>query len=231
MRIRIFPVDITYGIVNNEPEIRVFGVDEEGKHVAVAHRGFRPYFYAVLSDDKAISGLRRVRNVIDVAVEEKKLFGRPLRVAKITVTTPDKVREARERAAAIAGVQDVLEADIRFTLRYMIDKGIKPGWMEYEAEQSTGFGVGVDAFYRAISDPVQVETTLVPPLRYIAFDMEVYNPFGSPSPERDPIIIISMMDWSGNVKLLINDGDEGKLIRDFVREVNELNPDILFGYN
>jgi DNA polymerase I len=231
LRIRIFPVDITYGIVNNEPEIRVFGVSEDGKHVAVAHRGFRPYFYAILSNEEAVSELRRMRNVISIEIEERKLFGKPVKVAKIIVTTPDKVRDARERAATIKGVQDVLEADIRFTLRYMIDKGIKPGWMEFEAEPSDGFGTGIDAFYRATSDPVQVESTLVPPLRYVAFDIEVYNPFGSPSPERDPIIIISMMDWSGNIKLLVNDGDEGKLIRDFVRELNELNPDILFGYN
>ncbi len=231
MRIKVFPVDVTYAVTESEPEIRVFGVDPAGRPIAIAHRGFRPYFYAVVEGEEALARLKRMKDVISVHGDNKKLFGRPIDVAKVIVTAPDKVREARERAKAVAGVKDVLEADIRFTLRYMIDKGIKPGWVEYEVEEGGWLGRGVEASYRALGDPVQLDSMDVPQLKYVALDIETYNPRGTPSPERDPVIIISLMDWNGNVYLFINEGDEGKMIGEFVSKFNELNPDIVFGYN
>lgn len=113
-----------------------------------------------------------MKDVISVSKESKKLFGRPIDVIRVTVTSPpDKVREARERAKAVTGgVKDVLEADIRFTLRYMIDKGIKPGWVEYEVEEGGQLGRGgVEASYRALGDPVQLDSIDVPHLKYVAW--------------------------------------------------------------
>ncbi|KUO90949.1 MAG: hypothetical protein AT713_05450, partial [Caldivirga sp. JCHS_4] len=119
---RIYLIDITYGLVGNSPEIRMFGVDEDGEKVVVLDRGFRPYFYVIPEEgfeEQVAKVAGRMQGVVKAEVVDRRMFGKPIKAVKVTVTVPDKVRELRDRVKSIQHVKDVLEADIRFYIRYM----------------------------------------------------------------------------------------------------------------
>lgn len=237
MEKRIYLIDITYGLVGNSPEIRMFGVDEDGKKVVVLDRGFRPYFYVVPEDgaeEQVARAIGRMQNVVKVEVVERRIFGKGVKVIKVTVTIPEKVRELREMVKAIPHVKDVLEADIRFYIRYMIDNDIRPGWLMFSSLKplSTRIG-GVSDVYLTEGPPVSLDLGLMPKLSYMALDIEVYNPRGTPDPRRDPVIVIALANHNGDVKILTL--DKYRTERDMFNElnsvVNEWDPDIIFGYN
>ncbi|WP_291998749.1 DNA polymerase domain-containing protein [Caldivirga sp.] len=237
MEKRVYLVDITYGLIGNSPEIRMFGVDENGEKLVILDRGFRPYFYVIPEDgfENQIAGaIGKMQNVIKTEVTERRIFGKPIKAIKVTVTIPDKVRELRDRVKSIQHVKDVLEADVRFYIRYMIDNDVKPGWLMFSnlKPMSTKIG-GISNVYLTEAPPTSIDVGLMPKLDYAALDIEVYNPRGTPDPRRDPIIVIALANHKGDVKLLTLDNykHEREMISDMVSVINEWDPDILFGYN
>jgi len=232
MEVKFWLLDATYGVVSGHPEVRLFGVTENDERIVVLDDSFRPYFYVVASDPEEVR--RRLRDVVNVELVRRKLLGRDVEVVKVTLTLPEKVREAREAAKRIPGVSEVLEADIRFYMRYLLDMGVKPSnWVIVDhCEEVSARGYSVDLACRAKSRPRMVEDHKLPRLRIMAFDIEVYNPRGTPNPSRDPIIIIAVMSGDGLRIFSVDDEkDDSRIIRDFVSYVRDYDPDIILGYN
>ncbi|RLG86009.1 MAG: DNA polymerase II, partial [Thermoprotei archaeon] len=128
----------------------------------------------------------------------------------------------------------VLEADIRFAMRYLIDKGITPcSWFEVEAEEvSKSPAYRVNAEYVVKGNPKPIPKHIPPKLKVMAFEIEVYNPRGSPRSKVDPVIIIAVRTDAGVVKQFLSDGkSDAKPIREFINFVLEYDPDIIVGYN
>ncbi|MEM1523288.1 MAG: 3'-5' exonuclease, partial [Thermofilaceae archaeon] len=128
-------LDASYDVMGGIPEVRLWGIDRSGERVVVLDRSFRPYIY-VLPDEgaeeraaKRIAGIGGKFGVIGVEIVDKKYFGKPVKAVKVTLMSPRVVPQLREAVAKLEGVREVLEADIRFYMRYMIDKGVRPcGW-------------------------------------------------------------------------------------------------------
>ena len=239
-------LDITYAVSQKGLEIRMYGIDRSGQRVLVIDRGFRPYFYALLKPgtDPA-QALERIRKRLEgkgaIAFEhcKKKLFGKERDVVKITAKIPEKVRELRELVKQIPEVEDSVEADIRFYMRYLIDHDLRPcAWIYAdqveELDKKDYPEQRVDKIYLLKTRPrVLHEKTLTPNLRVMAFDIEVYNPRGTPHPDKDPVIIISTCVDGEKVRQFIVDDSKNdkKIIREFVQYVNEYDPDVIVGYN
>ncbi len=238
-KLEFWLLDINYDVVGGVPEIRMWGVDTEGRRVVVIDRSFRPYFYVVVSDwgEKQAETLRRALapyGVTSLEPVEKRLFGRPVKAVKVTLTNPRLVPKARESAARVSFVQDVLEADIRFYMRYMVDNGILPSaWHTVDVEEADKPKQwAVDAVYVAKSPPKPLsEDRQPPPLRVAAFDIECYNRYGEPDPERDPVIIIGVADGSDVKLLTAEDKSDARLLREFVALISRIDPDVIVGYN
>lgn len=240
-KLRFWVLDVNYEMVGDVPEIRIWGISEGGERVVVLDRSFRPYFYVLPRSEEEIGDvlsrigkLKARYRILKAEVVERKYFGRPVKVIKVTCQVPRLVPEIREEASRIPGVLDVLEADIRFYMRYMIDMGIFPSsWHEVEAEEEpNGRGWAVDRVYLASSPPKFLTSDNPPPLRIYAFDIECYNPLGEPKPARDPVIVIAGMKDSGEVKLFKSaDKRDADVIRSFVSDVREYDPDVIVGYN
>lgn len=233
---RIYLVDVTYGIVGNTPEVRMFGVTEGGERVVIVDRGFRPYFYAIPeegSEEAVARQISRMPNVVKAEVVERRMYGRPVKAVKVTVTIPEKVRELRDRVKELPKVKDVVEADIRFYLRYMVDNGIRPGWLEFDRVKELDVKIGGLKTYITESPPRNVEEAKLPPLRYVALDIEVYNPRGTPDYRRDPIIVIGLANERDEYRILTLDNypNERRFIEEFTAIIREWDPDIVFGYN
>ncbi len=241
VKLKFWILDVNYDVVGEVPEVRLWGIDDSGRRVVVIDRSFRPYFYARLGSstdvDLVIKSIKRLAGrykILKIEPLEKKYFGKPVKVLKITCQIPKLVPQLREEVAKIKGVEEVLEADIRFYMRYMIDNDIYPcAWHEVEAEElPKTHGWRVDAVYLAKHPPRFVEAGMPPKLRVLAFDIECYNPVGEPNPLRDPVIVIAVKRSDGVTKIFhAEDKDDRKVLEQFVKEVIEFDPDVIVGYN
>ncbi len=186
MGLTLWLLDVTYGIVGNAPEIRLFGITNDGKRALVLDRSFRPYFYVLASGDvnAVFTNVKRKfeGRVLSVEVVKRRLFGNEVDAIKVTATIPEKIRELRELAAEIPGVEDVLEADIRFSQRYLLDMSIKPSnWVVVDQCEEVKGNYQVDLVCLAKTRPRMIEEHRLPSFRILVFDIEVYNPRGMPS--------------------------------------------------
>ena len=236
---RFWLLDASYDVVGGAPEVRLWGIADDGRRIVVVDKSFRPYIYVLPKGDvkrvvERISRYANKYNILSIERVSKKYFGRPVEALKITLASPRIVPQLREAIARLEGVEEVLEADIRFYMRYMIDNDIHPcGWHEVEVEEVINERKWrVDAVYLAKSTPRYLGSSNPPELRVYAFDIECYNPYGEPNPERDPIIVITVKRSDGQVKTFVaDDKNDREAIRQFVEDLLSFDPDVVVGYN
>ncbi|MGB9708960.1 DNA-directed DNA polymerase [Infirmifilum uzonense] len=233
-------LDVSYDVVNGVPEVRLWGISEAGERIVVIDKSFRPYFYVLPAGEKITDELLRSLQtslskikVLSLERVEKKYFGKPVEVVKITLSDPRSVPEAREAAAKAKGVKEVLEADIRFYMRYMVDNDVRPSaWHSVKVKEAEKPRVWrVDRVFEAVTPPEPVEEQRLPGLKVYAFDIECYNKFGEPDPERDNIVLISRATRNGIETFEAEDKNDSRLIREFVDDLLEEDPDVIVGYN
>jgi replicative DNA polymerase I (EC 2.7.7.7) len=233
VELKIWPLDVTYSVVGGVPEVRIFAISEDGRRVVVVDRAFRPYFYVDCPscEESAIKvALSKTAPVEAVELAERRFLGRPKRFLKVVAKIPEDVRRLREAALGIAGVSGVYEADIRFYMRYMIDKGVVPcSWNVVEAEEAGKLAQLPTYVAREWRGAV---AGFPPSLRVLAFDIEVYNERGSPDPARDPVILLAVKTSDGHEEVFEANGrDDRGVLREFVEFVKRYDPDVLVGYN
>ncbi len=231
--------DFSYDVEEQVPIIYVWAVDEEGNRVVLLETEFRPYFYAVIDESMEKEIIAKIKKlskpvspILSVEPMVKNYFGKPVKVLKITTQIPIYVRQYREEVAKIEGVKMVLEADIRFYMRYAIDNDLRPfTWIRAEVEEVENTEkLRVHKVFK-LKRILERDLDLKPPkLRVMALDIEVYNKYGAPNPRRDPIIIIGV--WTENgLKQFLNDGYDKEPLKQFVQFVQEYDPDVILGYN
>ncbi|MEM0179314.1 MAG: 3'-5' exonuclease, partial [Fervidicoccaceae archaeon] len=129
------PLDVSYEIEGKKPKIVIWSKLRDGKNAVIEDWRFRPYFYAlpvqkseiiekVKKDIERICNSKRISSKI--SIEKRKYFGKEMDVLKVEVEIPEQVRLLRDSIRSIPNIYDVLEADVRFSLRYMIDHDMKP---------------------------------------------------------------------------------------------------------
>ncbi len=240
----MYILDASYEVYGSEPHVLIWGISEDGKRVLLRDRRFRPYFYALV-DPNYIDKVKEIENAIKqlskpkspitrVDLVKRKFFGREVSALRIETCIPEYVREYREAVKKIPGIIDVLEADIRFAMRYLIDNDILPcTWHRFKVvERGKPRNYRVDEEYEVVEVLDCVDRIEIPKLRVLAFDIEVYNPRGTPKPVRDPVIIIAIKTDRGDVELFTAEGkDDRKPIKEFIEFVQSYDPDIIVGYN
>ncbi len=233
-------LDLSYEIHGKTPVVTIWAKSKNGSTILLQDRRFRPYFYVLLQDkanvtevkNKILSSSLPRSPITKIEETEKKLFGNRVRVLRVETLIPETVREYRERVKRIDGVKDVLEADVRYAMRYMIDKNIKPfAWYKAKAIELGDKSYRASRVYEFLEDPVEIEARIeMPRLSLLAFDIEVYNPTGSPRASKDPIIIVGLLD-GGFHQILASDHSDRELLERFRDAVLKLDPDIIVGYN
>ncbi|NAZ11674.1 MAG: DNA polymerase II [Desulfurococcales archaeon] len=236
-------LDNTYEVVGKEPWIILWCKNEKGEPIVIIDRSFRPYFYVLPEQGseerigeliKRIYGLSKPRSpIISVDIVEKKYFGKPVKALKVTTVIPEAVREYREEVKELPYVKEVLEADVRFSLRYLIDKDLKPfRWYTADVEEANLPGYRVSKTYFLVGNLKEVPGTVtLRDLSLMAIDIEVYNAYGTPNPSRDPVIIIGVIDKDEAVQFVSQDKNDKDLIIKFIEYIRSKDPDIIVGYN
>ncbi len=240
MKLTLWLLDVNSEAKNGQPEIWLWGIDRSGQRVLVIDRNFRDYFYAVIEETanakKVAEGIAQQQSVSIVKLEvvERKLFGKPVNAVKVYCRNLNDVPKCARELRSFEGVKDCLEDDIRYSMRYLIDDNTVPcGWHEIEVTEETNTRkVQVSKVYRAQSFPKLLESTEVPKLKVLGFSTIFYSKEGSPKPDRNPVVMLSVATNSGEERQFLVDEDrnDGPVIEDFVSYVRHFDPDIVVGY-
>lgn len=253
--LEFYPLDFDYTVENNEAVIRIYGITKDGKRVILLDNSFKPYFYAVFEQDadfnkilKKITEIKvqtneRVISVIGVEKVTKNLFGKKLIAVKIIVQLPQDIGVIKEELKKIEEYEDRLEYDIPFVRRYIIDKKITPlSYMRASGENISNYPVKAD-FVINLKEMAEVGQENITNPKIMVFDIETYNPLGTPRANVDPIIMISFMLNNGKKKVITwkkfeNSPDyvefvdsELDLIERTIKFIEEEMPTFIFGYN
>jgi DNA polymerase, archaea type len=246
---RFVLLDIDYITENDRAVIRLFGKlkgDGEGKSIIVLDKSFKPYIYVVPNDEeRCIEDLNEF-DVEMVGWARKRYMGETKDFLKVTLYHPQDVPKLRDKIRSLDSVMDIMEHDIPFYRRYLIDKAIFPMAEvlvngECLDNNSVNFKCGNDiCIFEMKGDPKPIDSEF-PELKTLSFDIEVHNPKGMPQAEEDPIIMISLSSNQGLKKVFSTKKSsfefvetlktEAHMLERFVEVVKSENPDLLIGYN
>ncbi len=246
---RFVLLDIDYITENDKAVIRLFGKlkgDEEGKSIIVLDKSFKPYIYVVPNDEEQCIEDLNEFDVEMVGWARKGYMGENKDFLKVTLYHPQDVPKLRDKIRSIDSVKDIMEHDIPFYRRYLIDKAIFPMAEvlvngECLDNNSVNFMCESDVcVFEMKGDPKPIDSEF-PELKTLSFDIEVHNPKGMPQAEEDPIIMISLSSNQGLQTVLSTKKSslefvetlktEAHMLERFVEIVKSENPDLLIGYN
>lgn len=213
--------------VERVPVVHLYGRFENGETFLIRDDRPRPEFYI-----RTVDAARALADNITATATDKRAFD-DSPVSRVTVSTPPDVPPLRDRLHA-AGIE-TFEADVRFAVRYLIERGIKGG-CHIEGEAKRGSRIDWE-FDNPTLGPAQV--TIVP--RVLAFDIETDG-------KSEKLLAISLYaiakDRSLIDEVLIVDGslrampekaircvNEYAALQLFCERVTEIDPDVITGWN
>ncbi len=248
---------------HDRPVIRLWCKSKDGADFVVLDNTFEPYFYAfpysnaqfydhhesdVADKKRLIEEICIYREDEEIGVKrvefcQRNLLGITRQGLKIFVAHPSHVPLLREEVRRVGLI--VLEADILFAIRYLIDKRLRPfDGVTVEGEEIDSYSAHTTDRKAILASNVSYKKmagSKLPALKILAFDCEMaIQGHGMPSPRRDPIIIISVAyneaDETKSRLFVITDedfeaGDDATVLRDFLAFIEEFQPEIIVGYN
>src|SRR5664280_1312158 len=126
---RFVLLDIDYITEDDKAVIRLFGKlkgNEEGKSLIVLDRSFKPYIYVVPYDEEQCIEDLNEFDIEMVGWARKGYMGEKKDFLKVTLNHPQDVPKLRDKIRSLDSVKDIMEHDIPFYRRYLIDKAIFP---------------------------------------------------------------------------------------------------------
>jgi DNA polymerase-2 len=228
MKVRGFVFQANYRVVSGPtgarvPVVYLYGCLEDGGTFLVRDDRQRPYFYVRAEDSERVRAL----GAPPPAAADKRTFeGAP--VCRLEVATPSDVTSLRDRLHK-AGIE-TFEADVRFAVRYLIDRGVKGG-CEIEGEVEHGKGITL-VFDNPELRPAEVK---VEP-RVLSFDIETdaksegLLAISLYAPDVDEVLIVDGSDRPMPERAT-RCSDERAALDAFCARIAAFDPDVLTGWN
>ncbi len=238
MAVRGFILHPTYRIEAGRPVVHLFGRLETGESFLVRDTRLVPYFFVRAEDADLARSLGATRQT---AVGLRTMRGEP--VVRVEVAAPPDTPPLRD--ALLARGVPVYEADVRFAMRYLIDRGIR-GSVEIDASVAAPDG-SLPGTMRVFQDPDLRPADWVPgqePLRILSIDIET-----DPRGERvfsaalsgggaDEVLlalreadVVRGMTNAPVAARIVACGDEGGLLERLFARLREIDFDVLTGWN
>ena len=228
MKARGFVMQASYRIRGDATVVHLHGRLEDGKTFLVRDARQTPCFYIRAADAARArdSGAARQR------ATHRRTFGGE-RVTCIEVRTPPDAPPLRDRLQD-RGIE-TFEADVRFAVRYLIDRDVKGG-VALDGVARPGEAAGIRGVDWVFDDPEvgPADVDIVP--RVLSFDIET-------DPKASRLLAISLYGC-GLDEVVIVDGDgramperavaakdERAALEAFCRRVAESDADVLTGWN
>ena len=220
---RGFILQPTYNIEGNRPVIHLYGRLENGEAFLIRDDREVPHFYIESGD------VERARNLttIDLAPSPRRtLEGKP--VARVNLRLPSDTPPLRDRLIS-QGIR-CYEADVRFAMRFLIDRGIRGSLEISSAGRQEPGGV------RVYHNPEIQPERWAPELSVLSIDIET-------DPEARRLFSIALHGCGASEVLVVNPGNDsvpegtrsfrgqGELMQAFAARIQEFDPDVLTGWN
>lgn len=199
--------------------VELFGRTMDGESVTALFFGFRPYFDVVEPDNSYIAHMSTDPEF--VSAEDKVLWvsGQQKNIKRIYIRSPWKVPAFRNDCPFM-----VLAADIPFHHRFIYDLDLGP-CIEVTGEELIGERKNFTTDIVLRAEQIVTVEPFNPKLKTLSFDIE--NAI-----ESRKILVIGWALSDGEVTQTGSfQGDERKLLQDFISFVTKEDPDILIGYN
>ena len=144
MKLQFWLLDFNDEVVDGVSEVRLWGIDGDGRRVLVVDRSLQPYFYLLLEEGIDITSVIAEVNkqkfsssIVTVEREaDKKFFGKPVNAIKIWGTTADEFAKVTGVLTKINCVKTCLKDDLRLSSKYLVDQDVNPcGWRELDVEE------------------------------------------------------------------------------------------------
>lgn len=218
---RGFILTPTYRVRDGVPEVHLYGVLESGEPCLIIDDRVRPYFFIRAADrtaaERATPGLRLDETDLQTFAGEA--------VLRASADLPGEVPALRGRLEG-AGVA-CFEADIRFAYRYLIDRGIRGAFDVH------GGGERHERLGMVLRNPTLEPALWTPTLKTLSIDIET-------DPRAEHIYSIALHTPEFSRVLIVHEPglthaepvhSERELIQRFLAYLEELNPDIVTGWN
>jgi len=237
----------------NRGIIRLFGRCPDGKRICVLDSNFSAYFWVILDEKEhaekikkkllalKIPELRRTAYVTNVEIKKKKHLSKDVCALKVEVNNPKDVSVIREEIKKWKEISNLLELDIPYVRRYLIDSKIEPLSLCTVEGEETESSYTVDSVINA-KKVVSKENGFLDKPKVLGFDIEVYSKHRFPNDELDPILMVALYGNDGYKKTILwkkfdNPTDDVEFVKDeralivrFNDLVKEHGPDFLVGY-
>jgi DNA polymerase-2 len=220
---RGFILQPTYRIESGRPVVHLWGRLETGETFLARDRRLTPHFF-VRAADRDLAA--RLGAAPLAPTERRTLAEEP--VLRVEVATPPETPALRNRLES-AGVS-TFQADIRFAMLYLIERGIR-GSLAVRGDWRSGRGVD-----RVYEEPDLEPADWLPTLSVLSFDIETdmnahevlsVGLYGCGAAE----VLLAAEGRDDLPELAVAAGSEAAMLRLFARRVRELDPDVLTGWN
>jgi DNA polymerase-2 len=220
---RGFILQPTYRVESGVPVVHLFGRLEDGRSFLVRDRRLVPRFY-VDKDDAERARERGARR--QAPTDRVTLTGRP--VVRVELREPADTPPLRDRLEK-AGIR-TYEADVRFAMRYLIDRGVR-GSLEIRGGGRESPGGGL-----VFEDPEVLPADWTPRLSVLSLDIET-------DPTARRLLAASLHGCGASEVLLLSPPGRGcpagarpfatekELLAGLCARVRGLDPDVLTGWN
>jgi len=188
--------------------IRLFGDTAKGERVVIKDEKFKPYFYVKKKIKKIKIGEHEVLDVIKEGNKYKVIVNNPQAIPIISA----EIKHSGKK---------VIEKDIRFTQRYLIDKGL--------------------VMLEGVDSETITHCNLDWKPTILAVDIETSNKKGVPDTTIDEILMISLWSNHGVKKVLLTKEcnekntecfkNEKEMLQRFNKIIDETKPSIIVTYN
>ncbi len=217
---------------DNGERIYIWGLSQDGEPYLFVDTSFKDFFYVV---DVNLDRLRtRLIEALGSRFREISINSSRKVVDGVTrdvyiVSGPEETLKLASRAiTSFFGEGKIFEDDVRYTQKYILYKGLRVcEW--YEVEH--GDEIRLDGFkgYQLISYE-SAEEALQPDLKTVSIDFVISSVQGSPDPERDPVNAILVFDGDNIREFILEDGNDIRLIREFIDYIARLDPDVIISF-
>ena len=230
--IDLFLLDGSYQAVDDGVVLELFGRSREGEAVVARYYGFRPYFLLVEPTGAEQARLRADPEVVQLDPKSVFYHGRDRSAVRVTLHRPWRVPEYRKAYQGEGTEPRVLSCDIPFVHRFLYDKGLGL-CVRFEVEdepQEVCARYTVPKVVRVVTgDGKEIRSVepFRPALRVLAFDIE------NAIRERTIYTICGIAEGGGRPRraFRLAAANERDILTEFLRLVDEDDPDVLTGYN
>jgi len=216
-------LDVALELEEGNPFIWLWCKDKDGK-THIIKQAYSPSFYIISDKIRDIhESLRSQR--IRVEEVDRKIRGRDVKALRTYVDVEDVESAAKKITRTLKHIE-IFEEDIRPSIKYLIENGLKPSG----GVRVLGELIEHDPFKIIEAEKVEYIPDMISPLlRVLSFDTVYYSKSGSPQPERDPVIIISITTLRGAKIQLV--GDEKEILQKFLEIIEDEDPDVIVGFS